>query len=314
MKPSTERLPGRTAVPEIVRSARHLRGGHRRNGRPAVFVCLATVAALACSPAPQVDPEVALTIDGETVAYDVFDSYLRLELGSEDLALDDTVKARLFDRFIDEQLLIRLAIERGLVPPRGQTPDQRQALAFLVRDFRRGGATDVEVQAYYEAHRADFERGEEARLRQILAYELEVANQALAALEEGGDFVEVAARFSQGPRAHLGGDQGRLSQDDLPPDFVDAIEGLAPGDFSPVVSADYGFHIFQVVERFPAEILPVEAVADEIREILARQEFDTLVESFFAEARERYNVTVVTDNLPFNYRGSYHDDPQQPSS
>ena len=311
MRPPIGRQPGRTAVWKTVRSSRQ----PDRRSREVAALALAFLAPLvvfSCSPGPQVDPEVALTIDGETVAYDVFDGYLRLQLGSEDLGLDDTVKARLFDRFIDEQLLIRLSIERGLVPPRGQTPDQRQAMAFLVRDFQRRGVTEAEVRAYYEAHRADFERAEEARLRQILVYDLEVANQALAALEAGDDFVDVAARFSQGPRAHLGGDQGRLSQSDLPSDFLDAIEGLDPGDFSAVVSADYGFHIFQVVERFPAEVLPVEMVTDEIREVLARQEFDTLVESFFAEARERYNVTVVTDNLPFNYRGSYHDDPQQP--
>lgn len=272
---------------------------------PVLLLALAT----GCAQPPPVPPEVALTIDGETVPYAAFDAYLRLQLGSEEMALDDGVRSRLFDRFIDEQLLIRLAIERGLVPPRGITPDQRQALSFLLRDRQSRGARDAEVAAYYEAHRDDFESGDEVRLRQILVYDREKADEARAALEAGEDFPGVAARFSQGPKAHLGGDQGRLARDDLPPAFVDAIFGLQRGEISSVVSADYGYLIFEVVETFTAEVRPLEAVSDEIRDILARRQLDELVESFFAEARERYNVEVVTVNLPFNYRGSYHDEP-----
>lgn len=279
--------------------------------RPASMVLLFGYL-LACAQPPSVPPEVALTIDGETIPYATFDDYLRLQLGSEEMALDDEVRSRLFDRFIDEQLLIRLAIERGLVPPKGLTPDQRQALAFLLRDYTRRGASEAEVMAFYEAHRTEFERSAQVQLRQILVEERDKADEALRALEAGEDFRQVAARISQGPRAHLGGDQGRLARDDLPPAFVEAIFGLQPGEVSPVVSADYGYLIFQVVDIFPAEARPLEVVAEEIREILARRQIDEMVESFFAEARERYNVEVVTVNLPFNYRGSYHDDPKNP--
>ncbi|MCP4200705.1 MAG: hypothetical protein GY769_02070, partial [bacterium] len=121
----------------------------------------------------------------------------------------------------------------------------------------------------------------------------------------GEDFGQVAARFSQEPNSQLGGDQGRLAREDLPVAYADAIFDLAPGEVTDIVSADYGFHLFQVVERYPAEVAPVEEVAPAIRQVLERQRVDETVASFVDEARERYNVIVFPSNIPFDYQGDY---------
>ena len=71
------------------------------------------------------------------------------------------------------------------------------------------------------------------------------------------------------------------------------------------MEAEYGFHIFQVVERLPARTVPFDeaapALADRLREEGEREALDRLVET----ARSRYTVRIHGPNLPFDYRGSY---------
>ena len=273
-----------------------------------VRFCARLTAAILCSSLvgcrnpPAIGADVAVRIDGEEIHYGEFESYLRDNVAGDESSLESEVQDQLFDQFLDEQLLIRLAIERGMVEP---DVDQRQAMTFLLRGQPRQLWTEAQLRAYYGAHEADFRRQEEVHLRQILVHERADAEQALQAIADGEEFSQVAARFSQAPNAGLGGDQGRLSRDDLPAAYADAIFDLPAGKVTDIVSADYGFHLFEVVERYPAELAPFHEVAPEIRRTLERQRIDGLVEAFIQEARERYNVTVFPANFPFDYQGEY---------
>ncbi|MCG8462404.1 MAG: peptidyl-prolyl cis-trans isomerase [Holophagales bacterium] len=264
-----------------------------------LLLIAATLAA--CARAPRVPTDAAVSIDGEEIPYSQFESFVRQQVDQDGLELDTVGLSTLFDQFLDEQLLVRLAIERGLVE--GEV-DERRALAFLLRDSRRHWS-DMEIEAYYRSHRQHFERPEQVRLRQILVHEQATAEEALAALAAGESFEEVAARFSQGPTAHLGGDQGTLSRDDLVPKFGELLFELEPGATTGIVEADYGLQIFQVVERLPATVVPLEQAEPEIHRQLERGHLDEQVETLRAEARERYNVTVFRPNIPFDYRGSH---------
>ncbi|MEE8524699.1 MAG: peptidyl-prolyl cis-trans isomerase [Thermoanaerobaculia bacterium] len=268
--------------------------------------------------------DVAVTIDGEEIHYLQFESYLRDQTDwhgqpGPDTSFDTGVQSRIFDQFIDGQLLIRLAIERGMsydraVRDQGTTAAEpfgepgaaeRTAITLLLRDRIQQAWDDDVTAAYYEAHQTEFQQPEQVHLRQILVEERSRAAAAQHALARGEDFAEVAARFSQGPKAHLGGDQGLLAREDLPADFRPAIFALEAGEVSDIVSAYYGFLIFQVVERFDAQTQPLPEVADEIRQTLARRHLDELAEELLQEARGRYTVKVFPDNFPFEYQGAY---------
>jgi parvulin-like peptidyl-prolyl isomerase len=143
------------------------------------------------------------------------------------------------------------------------------------------------------------------RLRQILVEDREAAERARQEIATGTDFVEVAQRTSKEPRASFGGDQGELARSELPPVFAEKIFGLAPGQVSDVIPADYGFHIFQVVERLPAKELTLAEAEAEIRSHLARSNAEGRLEELAAEARARYNPVIYARNLPFNYVGRH---------
>ncbi len=255
-----------------------------------------------CRRPPAIDADVAVLIHGEEVRYDVFESYLRDNVDGAAASLDNEVQSKLFDQFLDQQLLVRLAVERGLVKPE---VEPREAIDFLLRGSPGTVWTVARLAAFYHAHKTDYHRPEEVHLRQILVTDRGVAEQAREAIASGEDFGQVAARISQEPNAQLGGDQGRLAREDLPAAYADAIFDLAPGEVTDIITADYGFHLFQVVDRYPARIAPLEEVANTIRETLERQQVDEIIAGFIQEGRERYNVVVFPSNVPFDYQGDY---------
>ena len=72
-----------------------------------------------------------------------------------------------------------------------------------------------------------------------------------------------------------------------------------------MVPASYGFHIFQVVSRQPAEVVTLAAARGEIVAKLREERGDRRLRALVEEARGRYNTKVYERNLPFGYEGAY---------
>ena len=252
-------------------------------------------------------PDVAARIGAEEVRYAEFEAYLSRSVGRTEGVLPSAVLSQLFDQFVEEKLLVRLAVDRGLVTAASRP---RPAIDALLRQGLGADPAEAEIAAYYQAHRAEFARPERVRLRQILTEDRATAERARREVAGGADFAAVARRLShrqQGEGAAASGYQGELARADLPPALVDVIFSLAPGEVSRVVSASYGFHVFQVIARLPQEMAPLPQVHDEILARLRQERADRLLRSLVQQGKARYNVQVYGRNLPFNYEGIYPD-------
>lgn len=261
--------------------------------------------AAACQRTAPSPPDAAASIGDIEVRYAEFERYVTLNVGDPGGVLGSDVLSELFDQFLDERLLERLAADRGLLRASAAPGQGRQAIDALLEKDRRQEPGEAEIARYYQEHRRDFARPERVRLRQILTADRNAAEEARREIAAGTPFEEIARRLSHGPRADGGGYQGELSRADLPPSFADLIFALKPGEVSPVVPAEYGFHLFQVTAREPAEVVPLAAARGEILGRLRQQRADQLLRSLVQEARSHYTVKVYERNLPFAYQGSY---------
>jgi len=270
-----------------------------------VFVC-GTITALLVGPlgcrrqAPPA-PDIVARVGADALHYPDFERYLQNNIGENGASLTSDVLSGLFDQFLDEELVRRAAVERGVVAA-GTEP--RLALEALLR-LQPSEPSEDEVTSYYAAHGSEFQRPERVRLQQILTTDRESAQRALAALSAGESFADVARRWSRDPSSSRGGDQGELSRDDLPPALAEVIFRLEAGQVSAIVPAEYGFHIFLVSERHPAEQAALAEVEEEIRGALRGQHEDQHHAALVAEARSRYNPVIYGRNLPFTYQGQY---------
>ncbi len=239
-------------------------------------------------------------VAGENIPYAEFEDYVSTRVGL-DTTSSSVVLSGLLDQFLDEHLLRALAVDRGLAAvetPGWQVVDELLASSEPVR------ASSAEVAAYYQAHRDRFSRPERAVLRQVLAEDQATAEAIAELLGEGVDFDDLAARYlSEGVSAS----EGEITREDLPAAFVEIIFALEVGEVSEVVTADYGFHVFQVVASLPAEEWSLAEATPDIVEALGVQDRRRTLDRLGAEASDRYNPRVHARNQPFNNEGRYEE-------
>ncbi len=274
----------------------------RLDSRTARRVCafLLVVVSLGCG-GGRLPEGVVARIGKQDFRYEDFRGYVEESLGGDASRFGSAVLSRLFERFVDDQLLFRLARDRGLVE--GEATVHEAAMRLL--EASTPVVSLSEIESYYAEHRSDFARPPRVRLRQILVQDRAGAELALAELEAGVDFGEVARLRSIGPSASAGGLQGELSSEDLPPALADVVFELGEGEWSELLEADYGFRIFEVERLLPEETLTLAEAAPAIKTLLEEAQGEELVRAAAAEARREYNLRVAVERLPFEYHGAF---------
>jgi peptidyl-prolyl cis-trans isomerase D len=142
------------------------------------------------------------------------------------------------------------------------------------------------VRDRYAGRLDEYEQAESVQARHILlrveegASEEDIeavrirAEETLARVRAGADFVDVALEVSEDPGSKdAGGDLGWVERGgDLAPALEEVAFGLEPGALSEVVQTPAGFHLLRVEERREAAPIPFEDVQRELaREILVEE-------------------------------------------
>lgn len=131
--------------------------------------------------------------------------------------------------------------------------------------YPRVAVTEEEIRQYYEEHKEDFSVPEEVHALQIVVKSLEEARRIQSLLRQGKKFPDLARKYSLSADARVGGDLGFFPRGQMPPAFDEVAFKLAVGQVSDVVTTDYGFHLFKVLERRPAqkrELIDVRAAVE----------------------------------------------------
>lgn len=170
-----------------------------------------------------------------------------------------------------------------------------QYLSFGIDQIPGGKpqVTDADVQAYYNAHQAQYQVKDQAKVRHILiqvpanadaktdAAAKAKAEDLLKQIKAGGDFSKLAAANSDDPGSKgTGGELGFLSPGQTVPEFDKASFSLQPGQYSDVIKTKFGYHILQVEERTKAHTKPLAEVKNEIVPVLENQKLGAAESSY----------------------------------
>ncbi len=115
--------------------------------------------------------------------------------------------------------------------------------------------SEEEIAAWYQQHRAEFDVPEQVWARQITLANEADGQRVLGQLRQDLDFAEAARRFSTSPDAEQGGDLGFFGRGQMPDAFDRVVFELPAGRISELVQSEYGYHLFLVEERRPAQRL-----------------------------------------------------------
>jgi parvulin-like peptidyl-prolyl isomerase len=131
----------------------------------------------------------------------------------------------------------------------------------------------------------------------------EVHDKAIA----GEDFIALVKQYSDDPsKASNDGLVPGADTDAMDPSFADAVKKLAkPGDISPVVKSQFGYHIIQLVQRTPGKARTFAQVKDRIikeidssmRDVRVKEHIDQL-KSMAIDAKPEVVTSLRTRYLP----------------
>ena len=136
--------------------------------------------------------------------------------------------------------------------------------------------TEAGIKAYFESHKADYDRPREVRIRQIFkkadaedAAARETARKAAedlrARLGEGDDMAALAKEHSDHfSYKEQGGDMGWQTKGNADPAFDDAAFSLEAGQLSEVVETPTGYFVLRAEEIREAVKRGLDEVSDEI--------------------------------------------------
>lgn len=168
--------------------------------------------------------------------------------------------------------------------------------------YSRVSVTDMEVAAYFEANRDQFDRPAQVRARQIVVATETEGQEALDLLRQGQPFEEVAAKYSLSPDAQLGGDLGFFGRGEMPPEFDEIVFDLPVKRLSKLVKSEYGYHIFMVEEKRKAMRLSKMEATEEIVAILEGLKKEEVYLGWLQEMRARAVIAVDWTQLEENGR------------
>jgi peptidyl-prolyl cis-trans isomerase SurA len=189
------------------------------------------------------------------------------------LRVDDGQLDRALRRIAEDNKLstqqLREAVEKDGVPF-ARFRDQVRAEIILSRLREREVdnrvvVSDAEIDQYLATQEARAGKAVEYNVAHVLVRVPEQANpeqiqaqrrraeQALAEIQGGKDFAQVAAAFSDAPDGLQGGALGWRAPGRLPAIFAEALERMGPGEVSPVLRSPAGFHIVKLVDKRGAD-------------------------------------------------------------
>lgn len=177
----------------------------------------------------------------------------------------------------------------------------------LVKQY--GGAKlkpkDKDIKAFYKQNVDKFNLPERIHARHILIAVAKTdddkartekkakADDVRAKLVGGADFAALANLYSDCPSKKFGGDLGTFPRGQMVKTFEDAAFSQKVKEIGPVVQTDFGYHIIQVLEKFPAGVKPFDAEAKKmISAHLERQNQINAYKELLQDLRKKANVAI----------------------
>ncbi len=244
---------------------------------------------------------------------DMIDQQLLLSKGKELGITGDSETIRQLDEIRkranlpDMEALQKAAEQQGVSFEDFKQNIRNQAITQqVVRDDvgRRISMTPNEEQAYFAAHKAEFEQPEQVHLSEILIPTPDNATDAQitaaqtkaeaveAKLKAGADFAATAKGDSGGPTASAGGDLGDFKRGTLGDVLEKATFGLPTGQYTEPIRTRQGFVILRVDGHQAAGTPPLQQVEPQVQEGLYMSKLQPALRSYLTQARQDAFVEI----------------------
>ena len=270
------------------------------------------------SPATDADP-VIITANGVAIHKSEFEGALKTLPPQYQQAAMASKK-----QFAEDYLRMKLLAAQGAKEGLQNDPDvvsqldlmraNLLATAELKKIEKNITITDADVKAYYDANKKDYEqvharhiliapKGSPAAppakegVKELTDAEAKAkAEEIRTKLVAGGDFALLAKSESADTGSgENGGDLGAFGHGQMVPEFEAAAFAAKPGEITPVVKTQFGYHVIKVESH---EVTPMEQVKPAIEKTLRQKKMQEMLEGMKTSANAKYDEAYFTVPKP----------------
>ncbi len=165
-------------------------------------------------------------------------------------------------------------------------------LSFMVG--RKVVVTKEDVQAYYEAHKKDFQSERKAVVK-VLVFAPDADAAKVVTLVRKGDlsFEDAVALYSVGPARDTGGLMGELVWSELAETWRSALEPLQDGGVSDVFVMDGRNMLLKLEHNVPGDTLPLDQVAGRIEDKLREPMLEERFQEYSGTLRDKAVIKIL---------------------
>ena len=203
---------------------------------------------------------------------------LKMVLAKEGMTLT-TYRERIRDN-IGKMRLISREIKSKIVI---KEEDVRKVYRDRIQEFMV--PLEVQVQQIF------FSLSRDASSDRVAAVEKQ-AGEVLEQAKKGGDFAELAKKYSEAPEGKEGGILGFFKSKELLPELEEAAFPLKTGEISPLVRSPEGFHILRVLERKGGEPKSFAEAQGKIREEMMQTESEKKFQEWMKALKDKSYIEI----------------------
>ncbi|OIO38529.1 MAG: hypothetical protein AUJ75_02635 [Candidatus Omnitrophica bacterium CG1_02_49_10] len=265
----------------------------------ACFLFLFLVSAYGCG---KKDASTLALVNGKAVTIEDYNDMLT-SIAPQFKGEADAHKRDLLNNMVLDELIYQDAVRAGgykdidnqkLI----ESSKKRILIAWLLnREVRdKINISEEAVRAYYDGHKAEFIQPETVRAGYILVDSESEAADIKQQIEKGGNFEELAKKYSKDPSALSGGDLGYLGREQL----GDEIFDMKPGSLSDIAKTPLGYYMVKIGDKKPARQFEFEESRERAGFLYAQEErakiFDGFSKSLQSSARVKYVEKALKEN------------------
>ena len=178
---------------------------------------------------------------------------------------------------------------------------------FIDKHSQVSEVTEEEARAFYEQNKEQFVQPERVRASHILIQvdanastsekeaKRKEAERILAEVKKGGDFAELARRYSACPSKQRGGDLGYFGRGQMTEPFEEAAFALKVGGVSGIVETQYGYHIIKLTDRQETRVISFEEVKPNLIDYLENEKKQQAIESYVEGLRTSAKIEYMKE-------------------
>ncbi len=237
-------------------------------------------------------PPVA-TVNGKPISYEAFALWVQAQTQGQKKAEDLTPDQRkqVLDSLVNVYVTGQEAEKQGLGKD-GETAARLElerynvlANALFQGKIKAIAPTDADLKAEYDKQVAAMPKTE-YKARHILVPTEDAAKQAIAQIQKGAKFEDVAKKVSTDGSKDQGGDLGWFSPGQMVKPFSEAVEKLQKGQMTQApVKTDFGWHVIRLDDTRAVEPPPFDAVKDRLGPMVQQRQLREYVESLRKAAK-----------------------------